>query len=153
MIPDSITSLAFSPDGRLVFAASNNKTIKLWDLLTGLCLRTFEGHEYGPKSIDVSRDGQLLVSADGSDMKVWEISSGNCLRTLAQEERANLVRFSPDGRFVLSAFSASLCLWELATGQIKLAFDPADGPIDSIDFSQTGASFLRRTARSTVLPN
>src|SRR2546423_718008 len=42
----TITSLAFSPDGKRVLSgnSSNDKKVRLWDVETGHCLRVMEGH-------------------------------------------------------------------------------------------------------------
>ena len=35
------------PDGRRVVSASYDKTLKVWDVATGKCVATLEGHSYG----------------------------------------------------------------------------------------------------------
>ena len=35
------------PDGRRVVSASDDKTLKVWDVATGKCLATLEGHSSG----------------------------------------------------------------------------------------------------------
>ncbi|MET0166214.1 MAG: WD40 repeat domain-containing protein, partial [Vicinamibacterales bacterium] len=41
---NSVTSVAFSPDGSRLLSGSDDKTVKLWDAATGQLIRTFEGH-------------------------------------------------------------------------------------------------------------
>ena len=36
-----------SPDGRRVVSASNDKTLKVWDVATGECVATLQGHSSG----------------------------------------------------------------------------------------------------------
>jgi WD40 repeat protein len=39
-----VTSVAFSPDGKLVVSRSDDRTVRLWDTATGAALQTLEGH-------------------------------------------------------------------------------------------------------------
>ena len=36
--------MSFSPDGTKVASGSVDKTVKLWDVTSGECLQTLEGH-------------------------------------------------------------------------------------------------------------
>ena len=61
----SVTSVAFSPDGKQVVSGSYDETVRLWDAVTGAALQTLEGHSDPVTSVAFSPDGKQVVS--GSD--------------------------------------------------------------------------------------
>jgi hypothetical protein len=57
-----IRAYAFSPDGKRVLSASDDKTVRLWDVETGRCLRVLEGHAGGVHSVAWSTDQRRALS-------------------------------------------------------------------------------------------
>ncbi|MFM6310523.1 MAG: WD40 repeat domain-containing protein, partial [Dolichospermum sp.] len=55
---DSVTAIAFTPDGKTVISGSRDNTIKAWDLKTGEVKLTFEGHNDWVNAIAVTPDGK-----------------------------------------------------------------------------------------------
>ena len=44
---DVVWDVAVTPDGKTVVSGSDDNTLKVWDLKTGQCRATFEGHSKG----------------------------------------------------------------------------------------------------------
>ncbi|KAJ5093448.1 hypothetical protein N7456_009309 [Penicillium angulare] len=105
---DPATSLAFSPDGRML-AAGTRYNWKIWlkDLVTGNLRKTSEDHSGGIKALVFSPDGELLVSGS-KDMtvKIWDIRSGYVVRTFRVHfEEVCSLAFVSSGEIVVAGFS------------------------------------------------
>jgi WD40 repeat protein len=71
----SVHHLAFSPNGRLLATASNDSTVKVWDIETGEELFVIAGHDAPVTGVAFNQDGTLLVTASADHtVKAWDIS-------------------------------------------------------------------------------
>src|SRR5262249_30282028 len=74
---DGVMGFAFSRDGRTVFTASADATIKRWDVQSGRMEASFGGQLEAYLSVSLSPDGRRLATngADGQ-VKIWEALTG-----------------------------------------------------------------------------
>jgi WD40 repeat protein/tRNA A-37 threonylcarbamoyl transferase component Bud32 len=125
-----LTSVAFSPDGRWLIAASLDRLARLWDAGTGEPGVVLQGHEDNVLDARFSPDGRRIVttSNDGT-VRVWEATTGRQVLVL-RKDRVSLrsASFSPDGRWVLTGTQKSDSYgnqgwtWDAATGKEQAAF-------------------------------
>ncbi|BGO89457.1 hypothetical protein NBRC10512v2_001415 [Rhodotorula toruloides] len=68
-----------------LFAAtgSRDKTIKIWDAVSGQCLKTLVGHDNWIRALVFHPSGKFLLSAsDDKTIRTWDLATGRCLKTL-----------------------------------------------------------------------
>ncbi len=151
----SVSSLAFSSDGRFAVSGSDDQTIKLWEIATGKVLQTYTvGSEGGPR-VTLSPDGRSILadtcdrgdaSCSRTSLKLWDTVTGRLLRSIAaQNDNFFAFVFSPDSRFILASDARSskgalhtFTLWEAATGKALRSFSRYAAPVSSLAFSPDG---------------
>jgi WD40 repeat protein len=113
---DEFTSVAFSPDGKLLAAGSANGRVRLWTV-GGRLLHVLDGHRGLIWSLAFAADGKTLATAgeDGT-ARLWELATGR--------ERARLtghrgdvfaVAFAPDGSTLATGGAhGRALLWKLS---------------------------------------
>ena len=74
---DTLTALAFSPDGSHLATASTDRLVKLHRLDTGALVHKLEGHTNHVLDVAWSADGQTIATA-GADLvtKLWNAETG-----------------------------------------------------------------------------
>jgi WD40 repeat protein len=135
---DRAQSICFSRAGHLVVAGFEQGGIHLWDANTGRHLRTLGGRRKLVWSVDLSSDGQWLVSATGTKredgaLTLWNVKTGQLHRRLQGPPAVPLgVRFAPDGSWLASHGDADkIQVWEIPSGRLLRTFE-APGPVSSL---------------------
>lgn len=97
-----VSTLAFSPDDKLLASASQDQSVNLWDVETGALCRKFScTHEI--LEVVFSPNGKLLAIVLGRDIvELWNIATETPCWTLHAPEGLENVVFSPDGMLLAS---------------------------------------------------
>ena len=70
---DSVSSVAFSPDGKFIVSGSGDMTVRLWDIQGNPVGQPFQGHESLVNSVAFSPDGKFIVSgSDDMTVRLWQ---------------------------------------------------------------------------------
>ncbi|MEH2366008.1 serine/threonine-protein kinase [Nostoc sp.] len=140
---DSINSIVISPDGQTLISASNDKTIKVWNLKNGKELFTITPNTDTVKSLAISPDGYSLVSGNiNGVIQVWNITTGKEIRTFAGHSYQVLALIiSPDGQTLFSG-SSDIKVWNLNNGELVRTLSIHSGPVFTIAISPDGKTLV-----------
>ena len=124
-----ITAIAMTADGRRLVSASEDQTLRVWDLERGAELSCLKGHAQKVLAVAMTPDGRIVISASGDKtLKVWELSTssppgsvlsdpGEWQTLLGHTSQVNTVAVTADGRLAVSGSSdKSLKVWDLERG-------------------------------------
>ena len=146
-----IRAVALTPDGRRAVSASDDASLKLWDIASGAELRRYAGHT-GPVLAAITLDGRRLASgSQDKTIRVWDLESGDLLGCLAGHgEAVSSLAVTRDGRRLVSgSYDATIRIWDLeklvevrslaghAYGVNAVALCPQDRRIISASYDHT----------------
>jgi hypothetical protein len=90
-----LSGVAVSGDGRRAVSASDDSTLKVWDLETGRELRTLAGHSGPVLGVALTEDGRRAVSASSDKtLKVWNQERGTLVTTFTCDAPARCCAFA-----------------------------------------------------------
>lgn len=138
-----IGTAAVAPDGKVIAAAFTDRTLGIFDTITGKPLMQFDGVPGQVKSLDFSPDGRLLASGQEApaedSVRIWDVTRPAAAQQVAgPPNQASAVAFSPDGRRLASA-EKIVMVWDLETRQATHAFTGHTAAVRSLAFSPDGA--------------
>ncbi len=162
----AIHSIAFSPDGKTILSAGNDRTVILWEAQTGEIKRRLEGHPGAVSNLYLSRDGKMLAAISGIgvscgtgdgyveaitfwDMRTWRIKGANFHGYFPGER--SILTFSPDSQRALIHKDYDTDIWEMQSGKKrslqKVIPAPAEflknGEVICLAFSPSGAASIQ----------
>jgi len=147
--PEAVTSLAFSPDGKLLAAGCMDDKLRLFDGRTGELKKVWDDDCTSAWWVVFSPDGKTLLSQSrDKTVKVWDVQEAKVLRTL-QGNKASVMTaaFSPDGKLFATGgivrendkvTGGEVILWDAQTGDLKHTFPGLTVPVSTLSFSPDG---------------
>lgn len=114
-----VVILAYSPDGHTIASGGYDMTIRIWDIVTGKVVCTFDNKLSKVCTLAFSSDGQTLFSNDGNDIKIWDLQNKQEIgRLKGHSEGVVSLAVSSDGSLISGSYDTTIKVWnEPRSGQ------------------------------------
>ncbi|HZF55699.1 MAG TPA: protein kinase [Polyangiaceae bacterium] len=147
----SLNAVAISPDGSTLATASDDRTIRLWDMATGEA-RVLTGHTDEVWGVRFSPRGDLLASG-GKDAttRIWDLKTGASRVLTGHDLGVERLLFSGDGSSLATRDErGGLWLWSVETGAGR-RITASSGQSESMALSPDGETIAFDAEKHLVL--
>ncbi|CAA6673787.1 unnamed protein product [Spirodela intermedia] len=144
---EAVTALALSPDDKFLFSASHSRLIRVWDLSSFKCVRSWKGHDGPVMAMACHSSGGLLATA-GADRKVlvWDVDGGYCTHFFKGHGGVvTSIMFHPDPSCLLvfsGSDDATVRVWNLKTKKCVAVLEKHFSTVTSLALSESDQILL-----------
>ncbi|XP_078446004.1 transducin family protein / WD-40 repeat family protein [Wolffia australiana] len=138
---EAVTALALSPDDKFLFSASHSRLIRVWDLSSFKCVRSWKGHDGPVMGMACHSSGGLLATA-GADKKVlvWDVDGGFCTHFFKGHGGVvTSIAFHPDPNCLLvfsGSEDATIRVWNLKSKKCIAVLEKHFSSVTSLAISE-----------------
>jgi WD40 repeat protein len=137
----NVMAISWSPDGNRIASGAQDKTVQVWDAVTGHTLLTYRGHTDRVHTVTWSPDGSRIASSSAEDktVQVWDAASGQVSVTYPwHADWVYAVAWAPDGRYIVSS-AENVHIWDALTSQTLMTYSGHTGPVEAVAWSPDGS--------------
>ncbi len=120
---DTIQSVALSPDGKTIASASDDGTVKLWELEgeNSNPIREIKDQGGWVRAVVFLSDRQIITAGQDKNIKIIDIASGKVLKTLSGHTNLidNLAIAPASDLLASGSYDNTVNLWQISTGKLE----------------------------------
>lgn len=149
---EAVTSCRLSPCSKYILSCSGDTNMRIWDLASAECLKTYSGHakvvndaDLHPRLFKMYSLTLNIVSASGDGtIRLWNTSDTKPMTTIfAHQSAVYRCLFSPDGNTIISCSEdKTIKTWNYPEGYNIFVYTAHESPVISLRYSQSGRYFV-----------
>lgn len=148
-----VRAVAVTPDRQIAVSASDDCTLKVWNLERGTEQRCLEGHTDWIRAVVVTQNGKQAVSAsDDRTLRVWNLETGILVKTIhVYFDWLTALAVTPDGRFAITgSHDRALKVWDIERGSEEHTLKGHAARINAIAITRDGRFAVSASDDQTI---
>ena len=111
---NKVNSIAVTSDAKIVLSGNEDGTLCLWDIGTGVLLKTFEVKD-SVDVVTVTADGKKAISGEYNTVRVWDMETKEYLKTW--DKGGHNMAVTADGKIAITGlYDHTVRVWYLENG-------------------------------------
>ena len=153
----AIKSVVFSYDGRRIYSGAEDRTVKIWDAVSGREIITIPVRAQGISSAEFNPDvTQFISDEDNKYIESTDIAVSRLIKSvIINTGNDTPAAFSRSGKYLLSVSrwdkNYRINLWDAGTGRRTKTFSKHSGRVNTLVFNSDGSQFISGANDRTVI--
>jgi len=150
----ALTSVCFSPDGKLILTTADDHTAKIWQASTKKLIATLSDHKLWVQYAAFSKDGSMIVtcSSDSTAM-LWSSSTGAFINAFkGHNGSVYAASISSNNQYLITGSKdKSLRLWDIRSAKLIHSFPLFENIVRKVYFSDDDKTIICSTKRDLTV--
>jgi G protein beta subunit-like protein len=146
----AVTSLGFQKDGRYLYSASEDGTIKVWDLRNPNYSRSFNS-EAPVNSVTLRTDRDEFISGDANGLvKIWDLGGNGCINSVKPSAAAAYPEAAPGSSSQQNGGGGTSTTPAAINRRARNSYSEGTVPIQAVDISEDSRTLVAASNHGTV---